>query len=558
MTKTHKEDASRTAHLPDETSLDSPAPADAIESPVMTPERPVITRSQTPPSLDERTPSDLRARLLTTVLRESSDAITLLSLDGRILSWNRKAEVLYGYSEAEVAGLDFRGAIPDEGGAIELLLDRARRGEFLREIETRRLTKDGRAMDLWLTAALLKDDQGEPRAIAITERDITDRKRSERELEERVVRRTEELGIMHEVAAHANEARNMNDLMAFCLERICLHNDWRFGHAYLVARDGSQDLLACERWYGKPSERFRWFHEQAAQARIDVPGNLVRRVLARGIPEWTTNVGADFPAPVTAMLPQLDFHTALAFPALVSGEVVAVLEFFSNHIDFPGAGITNLMNSVGTQIANAMERESLRRQLLELTDNEEERLAKDLHDAVGQELAGLLMSGESIYRKMREHQAPEAEGLANVVDGLRSVLVDIRLLARGLGRINAGSSALTQMLQHLAMHSRVPCELEVDPEVVIRDPRVATHLYRIGQEALALSAKRPEASRVTLRLGQRPDAIVLEIEDNGRSTSNDSSLGMRIMKQRSRLIGALLRMESNGGTRIICTLPKDN
>jgi len=557
MPKRKKEVLPRTAPPGNDTPLvdqgpSGPAPVSHASHSAMIAER------QKPTLFDETAPSDLKARLLTTVLRESSDAISMLSLDGRILSWNRKAELLYGYSESEVAGMDFRRAIPDEGGAIQQLLDRARRGELLREVETRRLTKDGRPIDLWLTAALLKDDQGEPRAIAITERDITDRKRGERELEERVVRRTEELAIMQEVAAHANEARSMDDLMAFCLERICLHNDWPFGQAYLVTGDGSKGLVPCLGWYGKPRERFRNFHEFAAQARVDVPGNLVQRVLEQGTAEWTTKVVADFPRSVSAMVSQLNLNTVLVFPALVSNEVVAVLEFYSNHIDLPGAGITDLMTSVGTQVANAMERDGLRRQLIDLTDNEEERLAKDLHDAVGQELAGLLMSGESIFRKMREHNAPEAEGLGKVVDGLRTVLVEIRLLARGLGRITAGSGALTQMLEHLAMHSKVPCELEVDPEVVIKDPSVATHIYRIGQEALALAAKHPEASQAVLRLSQDADAVTLEIEDDGRSPTEDSSLGMRIMKQRSRLIGAALRLESNGGTRIVCTLPKDH
>jgi len=556
MSKKKKEVLPRTAPLANDTASVVQTQSDAA-SVTETGNPSMLAQRYKPTLFDDSAPSDLKARLLVTVLRESNDAITLLSLDGRIMSWNRKAEVLYGLSEAEVAGMDFRRVIPDEGGAIQHLLDRVQRGELLREAETRRITKDGRAVDLWLTAVLLRDDQGEPSAIAITERDITERKRSEREMEERVVRRTEDLAIMHEVAAHANEARSMDDLMAFCLERICLHNDWRFGHGYLIHRDGSQDLIPCTGWFGEPTELFRTFHEYAAQARIDVPGNLVQRVLNQGTPEWTTDVGADFPHSVSAMAAQLNFHTVLAFPALVSKDVVAVLEFFSNHIDLPGAGINDLMNSLGTQIANAMERETLRRQLLELTDNEEERLAKDLHDAVGQELAGLLMSGESIFRKMREHQDPEAEGLGDVVDGLRSVLVEIRLLARGLGRISAGPGVLTQMFEHLAMHSRVPCELDVDPEVVIKDPAVATHLYRIGQEALALAGKHSEASQAVLRLSQGPDAVTLEIEDDGRSSSEESSLGMRIMKQRSRLIGAALRMESNGGTRIICTLPRE-
>jgi signal transduction histidine kinase len=87
---------------------------------------------------------------------------------------------------------------------------------------------------------------------------------------------------------------------------------------------------------------------------------------------------------------------------------------------------------------------------------------------------------------------------------------------------------------------------------------ILAHGHRIGQEALALAAKHSEASQAVLRLSQGPDAVTLEIEDDGRSSSEESSLGMRIMKQRSRLIGAALRLESNGGTRIVCTLPRDH
>ena len=502
-------------------------------------------------------PAEFSARLLATVLRESNDAITTLSMDGRILSWNRKAELVYGYAESDAAGKDFRKSIPDEGGAIQQLLERARRGDFLREIETRRLTQDGRPVDLWVTATLLKDADGKASAIAITERDITERKRSERELEERVNRRTHELEILSEVATHANETRSIEDLIAFCLERVCLHNDWRFGHAYLVARDGAVVLVPSRAWYGRPTERFRAFHEYAAEARLGVEGNLVQRVLESGRAQWTTQVVSDFPSSVSAMVSQLDFHTALAFPAHVSGEVAAVLEFFSNHIDLPGEGITSLMASVGTQLANAMERDSLRRQLLELTDSEEERLAKGLHDAVGQELAGLLMSGESICRRLRQTESPEAEGLSEIVTSLRGVLRDIRLLARGLGHIQEGTGDLARMLEHLAAHSMLPCELDVDSDVVIEDAGVATYLFRIAQEGLALAATHTGAGRSALRLRQDARSVILEIEDDGQAPADlTSSLGVRIMRQRSRLIGATLSLQTEPGNRIICTLPK--
>jgi light-regulated signal transduction histidine kinase (bacteriophytochrome) len=90
-------------------------------------------------------------------------------------------------------------AEPDREAALTLI-QKIKQGEIVKSFELRRLAKDGRVLDVWLTTTLLRDEIGSPVAIATTERDITERKLAEKEiselnagLERRVIERTTQL-----------------------------------------------------------------------------------------------------------------------------------------------------------------------------------------------------------------------------------------------------------------------------------------------------------------------------------------------------------------------------
>ena len=124
-------------------------------------------------------------RLMTTVLKDSNDAVMVHDSQGHITVWNRGAERTYGYSEAEVVGLNVQELVPEEQrGETATLLDRLFRGELVDSWETRRLCKDGRVLDVWTTLTTLKDGAGAMIAVASTERDITKRKDAEKVLRE--------------------------------------------------------------------------------------------------------------------------------------------------------------------------------------------------------------------------------------------------------------------------------------------------------------------------------------------------------------------------------------
>jgi len=120
---------------------------------------------------------------LAVVMADSNDAITIQDFDGTVIAWNQGAERMYGYSEEEALGGNFDDMIPEEKRAeFHELVAQIQSGNLIGSLETHRLTRDGRMLDVRLTVSPLTDDRGSISAISTTERDITERKRVEEEL----------------------------------------------------------------------------------------------------------------------------------------------------------------------------------------------------------------------------------------------------------------------------------------------------------------------------------------------------------------------------------------
>jgi PAS domain S-box-containing protein len=122
---------------------------------------------------------------LSAVVESSDDAIISKTLNGIITSWNKGAERMFGYAEEEVVGKSISILFPQERLQEEKdILTRLRRGERIDHYETERIRKDGTLLDVSLTVSALKDVNGRIIGASKIARDITYRKRSEKELQE--------------------------------------------------------------------------------------------------------------------------------------------------------------------------------------------------------------------------------------------------------------------------------------------------------------------------------------------------------------------------------------
>jgi PAS domain S-box-containing protein len=123
-----------------------------------------------------------RTRLhLAAIVESSADAIYTKSLGGKITSWNRSAERLFGYSAPEVIGQPISMILPDAGlQETSTVVEPDDRETRTRQYETVRVAKDGRKIDVSLSVSPIRNARGEMTEAAVIARDITDRKHAER------------------------------------------------------------------------------------------------------------------------------------------------------------------------------------------------------------------------------------------------------------------------------------------------------------------------------------------------------------------------------------------
>ena len=131
-----------------------------------------------------------RERLFSAVVESSNDAIVTKSLDGIITAWNRAAEQLFGYAAAEVVGKHIRTVVPPERrDEMYNILERIGRGETIDAYETERLRKNGSVVEVMLTVFPLRSGSGEIIGASEIARDLTESKRTQRELSREIEER---------------------------------------------------------------------------------------------------------------------------------------------------------------------------------------------------------------------------------------------------------------------------------------------------------------------------------------------------------------------------------
>ena len=214
------------------------------------------------------------------------------------------------------------------------------------------------------------------------------------------------------------------------------------------------------------------------------------------------------------------------------------------------------------------ERVRLQRELLETSEREQRRIGRELHDGLCQHLTGMSLASHSLSRRLSK-TAPTEEAAANQLVNLMEGAIEMtRSLSRGLNPVEVEVGRLADNFRELAesvsARTKVDCRFECVGGTPKLEVLVATHLYRIAQEAIANAVQHGKAKRVDIRLASVDDEVVLTVMDNGsggRETFKEKDgLGLQLMKYRADLIGAVFNLGQAGdsGTRVTCTLPHGN
>lgn len=209
-------------------------------------------------------------------------------------------------------------------------------------------------------------------------------------------------------------------------------------------------------------------------------------------------------------------------------------------------------------------RERLEKELLEVSEREQRRIGRDLHDNLCQHLTGTALAGQVLEGKLAAKALPEAGEASKVVDLIEASISMARDMARGIYPVEMEAEGLMAALQELAAHiaqwSNVSCLFEHEAPVFIDDATTATHLYRIAQEAVTNAVRHGQATRIVINLFEQSGQLTLTVEDDGVGLpdgwQSGQGLGTRIMAHRAAMIGATFGIAPNptGGTLVKCSL----
>lgn len=212
------------------------------------------------------------------------------------------------------------------------------------------------------------------------------------------------------------------------------------------------------------------------------------------------------------------------------------------------------------------ERERLEKELLEVSEREQRRIGRDLHDNLCQHLTGTALAGQVLAEKLATKSLTEASEADNVVRLVEAGIQMARDLARGIYPVEMEAEGLMAALQELAAKTaqwtKVSCVFEHEAPVFIDDATAATHLYRIAQEAVSNAVRHGRATRIVISLSEQNGMLTLSVEDDGVGLPDGwqrgQGLGTRIMAHRAAMIGAAFSMAPNptGGTYIKCSLAR--
>lgn len=213
------------------------------------------------------------------------------------------------------------------------------------------------------------------------------------------------------------------------------------------------------------------------------------------------------------------------------------------------------------------ERERLENSILEISERERRSIGHDLHDGLGQHLTGTAITGQLLADRLQERAAEETADARKLVGLIKTAIAQTRHMARGLLLADIDSeglpSALFEFCTTTAGQFRISCTFFNEEPIVSLPPGngVASHLFRIAQEAVRNAARHGGAKHINVSLHTRDRQLTLMVRDDGSGlpppSRRGAGLGLRIMAHRAEMIGATLAIERapTGGTLVQCTLP---
>ena len=511
--------------------------------------------------------------------------------------WGRSLESLYNAPRSW-----FDAVHPNDAARIgEAVILKQTRGDY--DEEYRIVQPDGSIRWIRDRAFPIKNNDGEIYRVAGVAADITARKLLE-------MRLTAQNIVTQELAKTAT----LTEMMPRILQAVCENLDWKLGALWVV--DNDTDEIYCVEIWQDPTFIHDEFIAVSRQARYRRGAGFPGHVWANDSTFWVTDIADDGRFPRSRIAAKEGLHGAFGFPVRLGREILGVMEFFSTDIRQPDVNLIAVMSTIGSQIGQFAARkraeEALQQATAELEsrvsirtaelaaanrvlqaeivmrqtaeesrvqllhrlvgahEEERSRIARELHDKMGQYLTVLILELHSLTEICRNHP-PSHTRILRLLQVTDELMQEVHHLAwelrpavlNDLGLNAALGSYLTQWSERngiaLDFHS---CNLDKQ----MLSPDIETTVYRIVQESLTNILKHAQAKQVSIVIECQQNNLQVMVEDNGKGfdteylsykATAEGRLGVVGMQERAAIVEGTLNIEStpDAGTIVFVRIP---
>lgn len=484
------------------------------------------------------------------LMEHIKDAVISTDKNFAIVSWNRRAEKLSGWSEDEMRGKNLVKIVKPvyrEEGTESVVVKELLKNESW-EGETSFQKRNGEQATVLVSAAIIKDYNGRLKGIVAIIRDIS----AQKQLEAQLTKFNSELG--KQVEDRTLEVKRVVDQLLGSEKKYKLlfeHNPLPMWMITMPDMNITDVNDAAVHHYGYARHEFLNLNLRDIHPQSDVNAFL------RYMKEQSSG-----------------YHNAGVWRQYKKNRNIIFVEIYAYSMKLEGRDIRLVLSHDITQKIEAEKKlkqslgqiRMLTGHLQEVREEERKNIARDIHDELGQQLTILKMDVAWIIKKLQnpgEILIAQLKGLLDTIDGtmksVRRMCSELRpALLDDLGLI----AAMEWQAREFEKNTGIIVELTLPAEALMLVPEIKTGLFRIFQESLTNIARHAQAREVKVNLQEEDKSLVLNIGDNGKGfdtsiLNEKSTLGILGMEERSLMMGGkyVIESEPGKGTTVKVTVP---
>jgi PAS domain S-box-containing protein len=293
----------------------------------------------------ERSKAITQINQYASLVNHLEEAIYTESLDGTIQTWNQSAAEIYGYSHEDIINTNALILYPDElKHELDYISDTIKNGKIILHHIAKRKRKDGKIIDIILSAFPRLDNFNQINAISIIARDITNQKITEKQL-----------AIQFRIGTILNESIDFRTAAHSILTTICEILEWQGGEAWIINDTMTVLCNIANSFSNHPSLE----SSPDKQAEIHFNEGLLGHIWKTKEPYWVPDLSEDTLLPQKELMLQNNLKSLFGIPILAQNNPIGILVFYNTEMAKPDFSTLIMFNSISEQIGIFIRRKQI-------------------------------------------------------------------------------------------------------------------------------------------------------------------------------------------------------